>query len=68
MADPAGIILFDVELVALRTQQALRSARNRLHPRACEVLSPFDGLVSTPSPCLQAAIHVATYAARLLCS
>ena len=59
-----GHILRDVELGALPTQRALCAARNELHPKAREVLPPFDVLVSTPPPRLQAALHAATYAAR----
>ena len=59
-----GPILRDEELRALTTQRALRVAGNELHPKAREVLPPFDGLVSTPPPGLQAALLVATYAAR----
>ena len=33
-------------------------------PQARDVLPPFDVFVSTPSPRLQSAPHVATYAAR----
>ena len=57
-------ILRDVELGALPTQHALCATRNELHPKAREELPPFDVLVSTPSPGLQAALHVATYVAR----
>ena len=59
-----GPILRDVELGALPTQRALCAVRNELDPKAREVLPPFDVLVSTPPPRLQAALHVATYAAR----
>ena len=57
-------ILHDVELGALPTQRALCAARNGLHPKAREVLPPFDVLVSNISPRLEVALHVATYAAR----
>ena len=59
-----GPIVRDVELGALPTHCALRAARNELDPKAREVLPPFDALVSTPPPRLQATLHAATYAAR----
>ena len=59
-----GPILRDVGLGAVPTQPALCATRNELHPKAREVLPPFDSLVSTPSPWLEVALHVATYAAR----
>ena len=45
-----GPTLRDVELGAIPTQRALCAARNELDPKACEVLPPFDVLVSTPPP------------------
>ena len=59
-----GPILRNVELGALPTQRALCAARDELDPKAREVLPPFDVSVSTPPPRLQAALHVATCAAR----
>ena len=58
-----GPILRDVELKVLPTQRALYATRNELQPKARETLPPFDVPVSTPSPGLQVALHVATYAA-----
>ena len=58
-----GPILCGIELGTLPTQQALRAARDVLHPSAREVLPPFDAFVSYPSPRLQSALHSATYAA-----
>ena len=51
--------------MALPTQRALCAARNELHSKAHEVLPPFDVLVSTPSPRLHVALHIATYAASV---
>ena len=45
-----GLILRDVELGGLHTHQALCATRNELHPKAREVLPPFDVFVTTPSP------------------
>ena len=53
-----------MKLGDLPTEQTLCVARNGLHPKARDVLPPFDGLVSTPSPRLLVALHIATYAAR----
>ena len=44
-----SILVRNVEMGTLPTQLALREARHVLHARACEVLPPFDSLVSPSS-------------------
>ena len=59
-----SIEVCNVEMGSLPTQLALTGARGALHARACEVLPPFDTVVSLSFTLVQTSRHTA-YSARL---